>query len=622
MPEPEKPAEGKKTVIAPADKVDLDIWHWKDDVLQPMQKVRSAGLRSRSYTAVYFLDSKKFVSLGDDDVNLRAPDFGDWAVASSDKKYRHATWDTPTPADTSLVNVRTGESKPVITAGRGATYVSPHGKYLAMFDGKQWFSVSIPDGRKTILTAKLKKKFARDDFDMPEQVPSYGVVGWSSDDAHVYVSDKHDIWRLAADGSDAVNVTRIGASAGVRFRLLRVEKPDDDDTAPERDRGLNAKFPWLLAAEHLTTRDTGYYRLEPGESPKMLLMGARAYGAPFKAKMADTMLMTISTLADCPDYYASTPSFHEIKRVTDANPHRKDFNWATAELVTYTNTDGVKLQAMLVKPENFDSKKQYPMIVYIYERLSSGLHQYRAPNVTRGQVINPIWYASNGYLVLMPDISYKVGHPGQSALQCVLPAIQTVVDRGYVNEKAIGINGQSWGGYQIAYMVTQTNRIKAAVAGAAVTNMTSAYNGIRWGSGMARQFQYEHSQSRIGATLWQAPMLYLENSPVFAADRVQTPLLMINNDADDAVPWYQGIEFYLSLRRLNKEVYMLNYNNEAHNLTRQANARDFAVRMNQFFEHHLKGAAPPEWMTKGVPYADRDKEKEQLRKLLAPPQNP
>jgi dipeptidyl aminopeptidase/acylaminoacyl peptidase len=207
----------------------------------------------------------------------------------------------------------------------------------------------------------------------------------------------------------------------------------------------------------------------------------------------------------------------------------------------------------------------------------------------------------------MPDIVYTVGYPGQSALKCVLPGIQAVVDRGYVDEKAIGIQGHSWGGYQIAYMITQTNRFRAVAAGAPVANMTSAYSGIRWGTGLPRQWQYEHEQSRIGGNLWQYPMRFVENSPVFMADRVQTPLLMLHNDQDGAVPWYQGIEYFLALRRLGKEVYMFNYNGEDHGLRKRVNLKDYTVRMQQFFDHHLKGAPMPAWMEKGIPYLERDK---------------
>ena len=334
-----------------------------------------------------------------------------------------------------------------------------------------------------------------------------------------------------------------------------------------------------------------------------------------KAKDADVYLLTMQTFSQYPDYYLTTPEFDELKRVTDINPKVKEYNWGKAELIKYTSTEGTPLQGILIKPENFDPAKKYPMVVYIYERLSEGLHQFRAPNVIRGQIINPTFYASNGYLVLMPDIAYKVGAPGPSAVKCVLPAIQAVADKGFVDEKAIGINGQSWGGYQIAYMITQTNRFRAAVAGAPVSNMFSAYDGIRWGSGLPRQFQYEHGLSRIGATPRVAPHKYLENSPVFMADRVQTPLLMIHNDQDDAVPWYQGIEYFLALRRLGKEAYLLNYNGQPHNLTSKPAARDFAMRMFQFFEHHLKDKPAPAWMDKGVPFINREKEKEQWKKL-------
>jgi dipeptidyl aminopeptidase/acylaminoacyl peptidase len=191
----------------------------------------------------------------------------------------------------------------------------------------------------------------------------------------------------------------------------------------------------------------------------------------------------------------------------------------------------------------------------------------------------------------------------------VLPAIDAVVKRGCVDENAIGIQGHSWGGYQIAYMVTQTHRFRAAEAGAPVGNMTSAYSGIRWGTGLPRQFQYEQTQSRLGKSLSAAPQLYLDNSPIFQIEKVRTPLLLMHNDADDAVPWQQGIELFLALRRHGKPAWLFNYNGQLHNLRRRADQKDFAKRMNQFFDHYLKGAPAPEWMEKGIPYLDRDEEK-------------
>ena len=608
------PATERGPVNNDADAVNLDLWSWKDEAIQPMQKVRAVADRSKTFNAVYWLDTKEFKHLQDDALVVNTPAFGDWGFGYSDKSVRAQTWAFPVVGDYSLVNIRTADSKPLPRAEFGMT-ASPHNKYLAGFNGKDWFTVSIPDGKKTILTSKLTEKFANEDDDHPATVPPYGIAGWSSDDQSLFVYDRFDIWKLAADGSEATNLTKVGRSLGVRFKLIRVEKPDDKPG--EKTFGLDASKPWLLGAENLQTRDTGFYRLTHGQKPKLLVMGARKYGAPTKAKAGEAMIFTVGTFSHYPDYYSADADFNDMKRVTDINPRVKEFNWGQSEIISYKSLDGVALNGILIKPENFDPNKKYPMMVYIYERLTDTYHTFKLPSA--GTSINPTFYASNGYLVLMPDIAYKIGYPGQSALKCVLSAIQAVADKGFVDEKAIGIQGHSWGGYQIAYLVTQTDRFKAAAAGAPVSNMVSAYGGIRWGTGLPRQFQYEKSQSRIGETPWQAPMKFIENSPIFMADRVTTPLLMLHNDADDAVPWYQGIEYFLALRRLGKEVYMLNYNGQPHGLTKKSCQRDYTLRMQQYFDHHLKGTPMPEWMAQGVPYLERDTEKEQWKKLFAKP---
>ena len=154
-----------------------------------------------------------------------------------------------------------------------------------------------------------------------------------------------------------------------------------------------------------------------------------------------------------------------MKKVTDANPQQAGILWGTSELIKYRNADGVELQAALYKPENFDPSKKYPMMIYIYERLSQNVHNFVRP--APGTSINIAYYVSNGYMVLTPDIVYTTGHPGQSALKCVLPAIQAVVEKGYVNRNAIGIQGHSWGGYQTAYMLTQTEYVPCSGGGRA-----------------------------------------------------------------------------------------------------------------------------------------------------------
>jgi len=293
-------------------------------------------------------------------------------------------------------------------------------------------------------------------------------------------------------------------------------------------------------------------------------------------------------------------SFASLKKVSDANPQQAGMLWGSDEIVSFENVDGVPLQGILYKPENFDAHKKYPMIVYLYEKLSQNLNHFVEPKPMDS--INISYYVSNGYLVFTPDIVYQTGYPGQSALKCVMAGVNAVTAKGFVDEKNIGIQGHSWGGYQIAYMVTQTNRFKAAEDGAPVANMISAYDGIRWGPGRPRQFQYEHTQSRIGGTIWEYPLRFIENSPIFMVDKIQTPLLIIHNDADDAVPWYQGIELFLALRRLGKEAYMFTYNGEPHHLRRRPNQKDYATRMAQFFDYELKAGPKPKWMDEGVPY--------------------
>jgi dipeptidyl aminopeptidase/acylaminoacyl peptidase len=301
--------------------------------------------------------------------------------------------------------------------------------------------------------------------------------------------------------------------------------------------------------------------------------------------------------------------FKHVKKLSDANPQQKKYKWPKVELVSWTSFTGETLKGLLYTPENLDKSKKYPMLVYFYERSSEGLYRHQRPAPSRS-TINKAFYVSNDYIVFVPDITYKTGFPGQSAYNAIVSGTQYLTQQfSFIDKKHIGLQGQSWGGYQTAWLITHTDMFAAAMAGAPVSNMTSAYGGIRWGTGLSRMFQYEHTQSRIGGTLWEKPLLYIENSPLFHAPEINTPLLMMHNDNDGAVPWYQGIEMFVALRRLDKPVWMLNYNNEPHNLkgSSWANRVDLSTRMYQFFNHYLKGKPAPKWMEEGVPATEKGK---------------
>lgn len=595
-PPPPPPADPNVRRPAP---INVDLWHYEDPMLQPMQRVRANQERNRNYRAVVHLSDKRFVQLATPDLPTVNPGADPArAVGTSDLPYqKEMSWDQ-TYNDVYLVDLKTAARRKVLEHWAGGATMSPGGKYLLYFDQKtsDWYTYRIQDGTRSNLTERLDVNFWREDHDSPSLAPSYGSVGWTENDATVLLYDKFDIWELRPDGSSPRMVT---AGEGRKQQLVFRYRSMDPD-----ERTIPVGKPMLLATTNDATKASGYYRLTtPATAPEKLVMLDKSVGAPTKAKSADVVVFTQSRFEEFPDLWVSDTSFREPKKVTNANPQQSEFVWGKSELIEYINADGKRLKAILTKPDNFDPSKKYPLMVYIYEDLSQGLHSYSAPNV--GTSINVTRYVSNGYVLLRPDISYDTGYPGESAEKCVIPAVNTVVAMGFIDPKRIGIQGHSWGGYQITHLITRTDMFAAVEAGASVANMISAYGGIRWGTGMSRAFQYEKTQSRIGAPPWESPLQFIENSPIFWVEKVKTPYLTIHNDADDAVPWYQGIEFFSAMRRLGKEAYFFNYNGELHGLRNRDNMKHWTVHMDEFFDHYLLGKPKPEWMEKGVPFLQR-----------------
>ncbi len=600
-PEPEPEEE-----IPEWEKVELDIWNWRDPLLQPQQLVERQRERERTYLAVAHLDRVRVVQLGSravPDVEVGSEGDADIAVGWSNMPYRQLiSWDAPSYYDIYVVDVRTGERRKLLEALHGwRAGLSPEGEYLTWWDGHEraWFALSVGGGEPVNLTAAVPYPVHDEEDDHPMIPYSHGSAGWTEGDRWFLVYDKHDIWATDPRGRRAPrNVTEgVGRERNLQFRYLRLDP--DQEAIPEDE-------PMLLRAFDNDTKASGFYRDRFGGdgAPTELVMAAQRFGYPTKAEEADVLMLTRQSFAEYPDLWLSDLSFGDMRKVSEANPQQAEYFWGTAELVHWRSTDGKELEGILYKPENFDPAVKYPMMVYFYERMADGLHAYRTPG-PGGSSISISFYVSRGYVVFVPDVHYRVGYPGESAFDCVVSGVLSVLDEGFVDPQRIGIQGHSWGGYQIAYLVTQTDLFAAAEAGAPVSNMTSAYGGIRWSSGRSRMFQYERTQSRLGGSLWEARPRYIENSPLFWADKVKTPVLMLHNDEDGAVPWYQGIEFFVALRRLGKPVWLLNYNGEPHGLRKYQNRKDWAVRMQQFFDHFLKDAPPPVWLAEGVPAVEK-----------------
>ena len=598
------PAEDTIPVDSLVGKANFDLWHYKDPSLQPTQKLRVAADRNRTYQALYHLATKKIVRLADDTVaNVQLSEDGKVGLASSGVRYAIQSMWGEGGTDVYVVDPASGTRRMILENLDGNAQLSVDGKYVAIYADRRWSAYNIATAKMVDLTSALKNvHFEQETWSTPDTPSAWGIAGWTKGDRSVLIYDRFDIWEIDPLGvRPAVVVTdSVGRRERMTLRIINVGRDPEE-------RFIDPTKPLWLRAFDEDTKESGYYKEQFGvvKPPEKVLMGAYNYGIPQKAKGAEVYMYTRSTAAEFPNLWVG-PSLTTVEKMSDANPWQKDYNWVTSELVTWTSADGIPLQGILYKPENFDPSKKYPMVSYFYEDLSDGLYNYIAP--TGRNVINPTHYASNGYLVFEPDIHYEDGHPGNSAMKSIVPGVQSLVARGFVDPKALGLQGQSWGGYQIAYMITQTSMFTAAMAGAPVANMTSAYGGIRWGSGVNRSMQYEHGQSRIGKNIWDAQQLYIENSPLFHLPAVKTPLFIMSNDMDDAVPWYQGIELFIGMRRLGKEVYMINYNNDVHNPASRANQKDIAMRMQQFFDTKLKGAPAPEWMVKGIPAKDKGKD--------------
>ena len=592
----------------PADslvgKARFDLWHWKDAQVQPTQLMQVNQARNRTFQAILNLQTKKLIQMTSEQFpNVTLSDDASVGLASSGVPYAlEATWGAG-GNDVNVVDPMSGTRKEIAKKITGNAQLSVGGKYIAYFDRNHWYVHNIASGRTVNITEKVPVTFWNETDQHPDDPPAWGIAGWTRDDRSILINDRFDVWELDPTGvkPPVVLTDSLGRREHMTLRIVNLD-PDQDD------RFIDTSKPVYLSAFDEDNKENGYYRttLNSRRAPEKIIMAPVRFGNPSKAKNADVFMATKSTFIDFPNLYIG-PSLASLNtKVSNANAFQREYSWGTAELVEWLSDDGVPRQGILYKPDGFDPNKKYPMITYFYEDLSDGLHGYIAPN--GGTSVNITHYVSNGYLMFEPDIHYEMGHPGQSAMKSILPGVQMLIAKGFVDPKRLGLQGHSWGGYQIAYMITQTSLFAAAEAGAPVSNMISAYGGIRWESGINRAGQYESGQSRIGKSVWEGLPLYIENSPLFGLDRVKTPLLILHNDQDGAVPWYQGIELYIGMRRLGKEAYLFNYNNELHGISGRANQKDWAMRMQQFFDTKLKGTPAPDWMVNGIPAKDKGKD--------------
>ena len=599
-PEPRQ----KDTTQLAENRPNVQVWSWDEPVQYTVQNYNKEKDLKKSYQAVYNLGNGSIFQLANEELpNIQLGNEGDAALAllSTSRPYSLSSmWEARTRSDYYTVSLDNGERKQIAQADYGRFHLSPQGKYAYWYGETDscWYTIALAEGKRYRLTTPESFPAWDEENDVPNHPYAHGAAGWTANDQNLLIYDRYDIWKFDPTAATSpINLTVNGRKEKLSYRLEQLDK---------EARFIDLGKPQLLKGFNETTKGYGFYnaRLSAPAAPKTLLAGNYMLRSINKAKNTDDVIYTMETFQQYPDIHYSTLAFKKSVQLTHGDKQQEGFIWGTAELVSWISLDGRPLEGVVYKPANFDPNKKYPMMVNFYERNSETLYNYRMPEPHRSTIDYHL-YNSNEYIIFNPDIRYVDGYPGESCYNCLMPGITMMIAKGYIDEKGIGAQGHSWGGYQVAYLATRTNLFSAIESGAPVVNMFSAYGGIRWGSGMARSFQYEHTQSRLGATPWSSPLRYLENSPLFTMDKVQTPILIMHNDADGHVPWYQGIEYFVAMKRLGKPCWLLNHTGEPHWPMHMANRIDFQRRMFQFFNHYLKNQKMPKWMSEGVPAVEQ-----------------
>ena len=580
---------------------DVSVWHWKDTTVMSAQQNRLAADRRRNLLSVWHLDDARVVQLGQShEESVSIVEDRPFAYVEEWSDYAMARSIGRRSADLYRADLATGE-RTLIREGvyDGYAQISPDGGYVLFVEDGHYWTHNLDTGTVTNITRGIRTSFVDTESDstgVPR--PMHGTAGWTEDDLAVLLYDKHDIWQVAPDGSTSVRLTD-GAGDDVRHRLVRM---DFDDVAIAEGQHYVSLF-------GLTSKQSGYGLMVVGARPAVtrLMLEDAAIGSLGKAEQADVYGWVTQRHDDSPDLFiSSAPDLSGAKAITSTNAFQSDYAWSRSEVVNYRSEKGADLQGALYYPAGYEPGRRYPMIVYVYEKLSDSVHRYVVPSET--SYYNTSVFTANGYFVLQPDILFRPGEPGLSVVESVRPAVERVVEMGLADEARVGIIGHSWGGFDTAFLTTHTDTFAAGVAGAAITNLVSNFGNHHWSSGIAETDHIETGQQRMVVPLYEDLDAYIRNSAVFNVHNMTTPLMLMTGDDDGTVFWHQAVEMYNIARRAGKNVVMLVYAGEDHGLRQRKNQIDYQQRILAWFGHYLKGDTAPAWITDGQTWIERQSE--------------
>ncbi len=605
LPKPkDAPKDGAKDGVKDAEEQPtVDVWHWKDPEVLPKQKKGAEQDRHKNLLAVWHVDRNQVVPLGHELMGQVTPLKHQKAAYSVEWKQYALDRSIGRPAaDLYLVDLATGTPTRIKENLLNDYYLegSPGGRYLLYLQDDEYWTVNVATHAVVNITKGVKTSFVDRESDYTiKQLPPFGVAGWTKDDQDVILYDKFDVWRISPDGARAVRLTD-GVPEQVRHRYVQLDA-DDEFIDPAK--------PLYLRTFGIWSKKSGYTRLNLNDAtpkPERLLWEDKNIDQLAKAKDAPVFAYVAETFEESPSLLAGGPELTGAKRVAVTNAFQSKYAWGHSELIEYKSPQGRRLQGVLLYPAGYEPGKKYPMIVYLYEKLSDGLHRYSPLSERNYYDLSAM--TSHGYFVLTPDIVFRPREPGVSVAECVTEAVKEALKKGAVDEKRIGVVGHSWGGFDASFLATHTTLFAAAVAGAPITDLVSNYGNHHWSSGIAETDHIETGQQRMQVPLYEDLPAYIRNSAVFNVQNMTTPLMIEVGDSDGTVFFHQGVELYNIARRAKKNVVLLEYAGEDHGLRKKANQMDYQRRIFAWFGHYLKDEPAPGWMADGESYLDQQRD--------------
>ncbi len=564
----------------------VEIWD-SNSVLEYSEMAVKGSIENHPKIAVWNLLTNQInkIATNQSSGTIITPDYK-YALTYSDVQEKNFTGHNA--QDYYITNLESGEKTPFLKKhiSSPTTFsASPTGQHLAYYtSGHLW----IYDLRRKSYFQFTENSNQSKKTQTENNNVSFNRPLWTSNGDYVAFESNGAVWLASIKSKSATRITGDNSS-NMKYKIL------DNLYFKEKVRnpaiGINASFnlqKGLLIEGKNENKSTGIFIWDAINGLKKVLYQDAKIDRIAKSTTSNHLLFVLQRYDLPPQIKKIESTSTEARLVFQSNPHYALHNAQKAELLEYRHKSNQKLYGALYYPSNFELGKKYPMIIYIYEKLSYRYHEYSNPSQFHRIGFPIANYTNDGYFVLLPDIAHSIGNPGVSILESVQLGVSQVLEKRNVDPFRIGLLGHSYGGYEVANLVTQTNTFAAAVSGSAVTNMISSYLTLDAASGKSRQWRFEADQYRMGVSLFDDMDAYLKHSPVVNADKIETPLLSWTGKQDFTVHWEQSIQLHLAMRRLGKNHKLLVYPSGSHILYQKEAQYDLTWRIKEWFNTYLK----------------------------------